>query len=78
MGGTYSVTALAVGDCEVGLIPTEQVLGLLKKTPLLNLAAAKMVGQELARMRAMIVNHEERLRWHGWDRVVPPHGAHLR
>ena len=78
MGGTYSVTARAVGDCEVGHIPREQVLELLKKTPLLNLAVAKMVGQELARMRAMIVNNEERLRWHGWDRLVPSHGAHPR
>lgn len=78
MGGTYSVTARAVGDCELGLIPTERILALLTKTPLLNLEVAKMVGQELARMRAMIVNNTARFRVAGFEPAVPPFSVHPR
>jgi CRP-like cAMP-binding protein len=78
MGGTYSVTARAVGDCELGLIPTERVLALVTKTPLLNLAVAKMVGQELARMRAMIVHNTGRFRVAGFEPHVPRSSIHPR
>ena len=76
MGGTYSVTARALGDCALGLIPTERILALLTKTPLLNLEVAKMVGQELARMRAMIVNNTRRLRVAGFEPPVLPSSVH--
>jgi len=57
INGTFSVTAKAVTDSEVGVISADRLLELLATTPVLCRAAMRMMSQEVARMRSSIAEH---------------------
>lgn len=56
LNGTYSVTARAADDCDLGFIPTAWVIELLERDSDLSKAASELVAQEAVRMRSMMVN----------------------
>ncbi|MGA7523560.1 MAG: cyclic nucleotide-binding domain-containing protein [Acidobacteriaceae bacterium] len=51
--GTYSATAKAVEDSELGFVPSDRVLAMLECNPSLMQAAVRLLGQEVARMRSL-------------------------
>jgi CRP-like cAMP-binding protein len=50
--GTYSVSAQVLEDAELGFIPAPQVAALLERSPSLCLLAARVMSEEIARMRS--------------------------
>lgn len=63
LNGTYSVGACAAEDSELGFIPADRVVEVLQANPRLCLAAMKLVGQELARLRSTIMHIAETRAW---------------
>ena len=57
MNGTYSVTAKALVDSELGLISAARVLELLETVSGLCRTAMRMMSEEVARMRSSIAEH---------------------
>jgi len=57
INGTYSVTAKAAIDCELGMITADRVVELLAAHPAVCRAAMRMMSQEVARMRSSIAEH---------------------
>ena len=57
INGTYSATAKALTDSDLGFISAERVLELLASDPALCRATMRMMSQEVARMRSSIVEH---------------------
>ena len=57
INGTYSVTAKAASDAELGFVSAERALELLASAPALCRAAMLMMSQEVARMRSSIAEH---------------------
>jgi CRP-like cAMP-binding protein len=55
LSGEYSVTARAVEDCELGYVPVDRFMQLIKVNPDLCFAAMRFLGLEEHRMRAMVV-----------------------
>ena len=51
---TYSVTAKAITDSELGFVSADRALELLASAPALCRAAMRMMSQEVARMRSSI------------------------
>ena len=71
LNGAYSVTARAVEESELGFIPANRLMAALERDARLMPEVAKLLGLEVSRMRAMIVNNSERLRWNGSSRRYP-------
>jgi CRP-like cAMP-binding protein len=57
MNGTYSATAKALTDSDLGFISAERVLELLASDPALCRAAMRMMSQGVGRMRSSIAEH---------------------
>lgn len=57
VNGTYSVTAKAVVDSELGVICSDCVLELLRRDPAPCRSAMRLMSQEVARMRSAIAEH---------------------
>lgn len=57
INGTYSATAKALTDSELGFISADRVLDVLGSDPALCRAAMRMMSQEVARMRSSIAEH---------------------
>lgn len=57
INGTYSATAKAVGDSELGAICADCVIKLLATAPLLCRTAMRMMSLDVARMRCSIAEH---------------------
>ncbi|HET7348403.1 MAG TPA: hypothetical protein VFJ10_13800 [Acidobacteriaceae bacterium] len=55
--GTYSSTAKALTDSELGFISSDRVLEALASKPALWRAAMRIMSQEVARMRSSIAEH---------------------
>jgi len=49
--GSYSITARADEDCELGFVPSDWVMELFRNTPRLLMEASGLISQEVARMR---------------------------
>jgi CRP/FNR family transcriptional regulator len=58
--GSYSATAKAVMDSELGFVPSDLVVSMLEANPSLMQAAVRLLGQEVARMRSMASSLPER------------------
>ena len=57
INGTYSATAKALTDSELGFISADRVAEALASNPALCRAAMRMMSQEVARMRSSIAEH---------------------
>ena len=57
INGTYSVTAKAAIDSELGVISADRLLETLTTVPGLCRTAMRMMSQEVARMRSLIAEH---------------------
>lgn len=57
INGSYSATAKAVVDSELGVISGARFLELLENTPELCRAAMRMMSQEVARLRFSVDEH---------------------
>ena len=57
INGSYSVTAKAAIDSELGVISADRLLETLTIVPGLCRTATKMMSQEVARMRSLIAEH---------------------
>jgi len=68
LNGEYSVTARAGEESELGFIPAKRLMGALERDARLMPKVTKLLGLEVSRIRAMIVNNSERLRWNGSSR----------
>lgn len=58
--GSYSATAKALEDSELGFVPSDRVVAMLENSPSLMQAAVRLLGQEVARMRSMVSDLPER------------------
>lgn len=56
LNGDYSVTARALEDCDLGVLPASRVVELLEGDPRMMQSAIRLLGQEVARMRRLF-NH---------------------
>jgi len=52
--GTYSLSAHAIEDAELGFVPVQRVADLLESSPRLCLLATRLMSDEIARMRAAL------------------------
>ena len=57
LNGSYSATAKALIDSELGIIATARVIEMFESNPALCRIAMKLMGQEVARMRSLIAEH---------------------
>jgi CRP-like cAMP-binding protein len=57
INGTYSVTAKAAIDSELGMITADRVIELLAARPALCRVAMRRMSQAVARMRSSIAEH---------------------
>jgi CRP/FNR family transcriptional regulator len=57
--GSYSATAKAVEDSELGFVPSDHVVAMLGSSRSLMEAAVRLLGLEVARMRSMVSNLPE-------------------
>lgn len=57
LNGTYSVTAKAIVDSEVGVISAARVLDLLECNPAFCRRAIRMMSREVAKLRSSTAEH---------------------
>lgn len=64
LNGSYSVTATAIIDSELGIINAAHIIEVLEANPALCRIALKLMGQEVARMRSLIAECGTQVRHH--------------
>lgn len=57
INGTYSVTAKALADSDLGIVSAARFLEVLESDPVLCRMALRLMGQEVARTRSSIAEH---------------------
>lgn len=57
INGTYSVTAKALMDSDLGIVSAARFLEVLESDPVLCRMALRLMGQEVARTRSSIAEH---------------------
>jgi CRP-like cAMP-binding protein len=60
--GEYSMSARAVEDSELGMIPVDKLMGLLESNPTLMRCVLELLAKDVAKMRSLLSKGPDRKR----------------